>query len=170
MPLTRKRLQRVAVSWEKFVTDGELEQGIVRSPIAESWQRCFNTRVKPDSGICSRILESDELRDLQEKQRDLIGIARPFMTHLYEYFKGSGYIVMLCDEQGYVMEAFGDKDTLKKADRGLNFVKGACWTEQEVGTNAIGTALSLKRPIQVNASEHYCMTHHAWTCSATPHF
>ncbi len=170
MPLSPKKLQGVAAYWEKFVVDGELEPGVVRSPIAESWRRCMETRVKPDKGICTRFLESDELRDLQEKQRDLIGIARPFMTHLYEYFKGSGYIVMLCDEQGYIMEAFGDEDTLKKADRGLNFVKGACWTEDEVGTNAIGTALSLKRPIQVSASEHYCLPHHAWTCSATPIF
>ena len=170
MPLSPRKLNKVADSWEKFVMDGKLEPGVVRSPIAESWQRCFDTRVKPDKGICTRFLESGELRNLQEKQRDLISIARPFMTHLYEYFKGSGYIVMLCDDQGYIMESFGDEDTLKKADRGLNFVKGACWTEEEVGTNAIGTALSLKRPIQVSASEHYCLPHHAWTCSATPIF
>ena len=91
------------------------------------------------------------------------------MLKLYEFVKGSGFIVMLTDERGFIMEAFGDHDTLDQAQR-LYFVKGADWTEESVGTNAIGTAIVLKRPIQTSGAEHYCQKHHAWTCSASPIF
>jgi PAS domain S-box-containing protein len=91
------------------------------------------------------------------------------MQKLYEFVKGSGFIVMLTDERGYIMEAFGDKDTLEQAE-GLHFIKGADWTEESVGTNAIGTAAVMKRPIQTSGAEHYCQKHHSWTCSASPIF
>jgi len=34
------------------------------------------------------------------------------------------------------------------------------------GTNAIGTALSLKEPVQVHATEHFCAGIKPWSCSA----
>jgi len=169
MSIAHRALPDIALSWMKFVTTGELDYEAVRPEIAESWQRCYQAGVNPYDGTCHDILESSELEPLLEKHRDLIDIARPFMTNLYKFFEGSGYIVMLTDDQGYIIEAFGDEDTLKDA-LGLNFIKGANWTEEAVGTNAIGTALVLKRPIQVSGPEHYCRKHHAWTCSATPIF
>ena len=89
------------------------------------------------------------------------------MEKLYRFVEGSGFIVMLTDERGYIMANLGDADTLENALK-INFVNGAHWTEEEVGTNAIGTALSLRRPIQVSGAEHYCQKHHGWTCSAAP--
>lgn len=160
----------ITKTWEKFVSGGELVPAGVRSQVAGSWQRCLQSRVNPDNGCCDHILGSDQLQDLREEHRGLINIARPFMTYLYEFFKGSGYIVVLCDEHGYVLDIFGDKDTLRKAARDLNFIPGASWTELSVGTNAIGTGLVLKRPLRVDGSEHYCRKHHAWTCSAAPIF
>lgn len=52
--------------------------------------------------------------------------------------------------------------------RKLNFVEGALWTEEAVGTNAIALALRLNKPIQLVGAEHYCITHHIATCSAAP--
>lgn len=169
MSIAHKALPDVALAWMKFVTTGELDFETVRPEVAESWQRCYRAGVNPYDGICHDLLEPSELEILLEKHRDLIEIARPFMTNLYKFFEGSGYIVMLTDNQGYILEAFGDDATLKNAI-GLNFIKGANWTEESVGTNAIGTALVLKRPIQVSGPEHYCCKHHPWTCSATPIF
>ena len=54
--------------------------------------------------------------------------------------------------------------------QGLYFIKGADWSEASVGTNAIGTAAVLKKPIQTSGAEHYCLKHQAWTCSASPIF
>lgn len=61
----------------------------------------------------------------------------------------------------------GSSGVLRGADR-LGFQEGARWDEPSVGTNAIGTALVVRRPVQVFASEHYVKTHHPWTCAAAP--
>ncbi|MBP1760766.1 MAG: sensor protein, partial [Firmicutes bacterium] len=76
---------------------------------------------------------------------------------------------MLTDERGFIMEVLGAPKTLAQA-RQINFVRGAAWTEQEVGTNAIGTVLQEKIPLQISSYEHYCQLHHIWTCSAAPIF
>jgi transcriptional regulator with PAS, ATPase and Fis domain len=50
----------------------------------------------------------------------------------------------------------------------LNFLKGELWSENVVGTNAIGTALYLGKPVQTIGAEHYGVNQHSWTCSASP--
>jgi len=156
-------------AWHIFIKNGDVSLISVSPDIAESWQRCYNHGVNPYDGTCYRFLAKEEISYILEKHQDFIDIARPFMHRLYEFVKGSGFIVMLTDERGYIIEAFGDECTLNMATT-LNFVKGASWIEEEVGTNAIGTALVLKKPIQTSGAEHYCQKHHGWTCSASPIF
>jgi len=50
----------------------------------------------------------------------------------------------------------------------MNFVEGAEWSETEAGTNAPGTALAVRRPVQIFAGEHYNTVVHPWSCSAVP--
>ncbi|MGE4587913.1 MAG: sigma-54-dependent Fis family transcriptional regulator [Mangrovibacterium sp.] len=120
-------------------------------------------------GTTHLILEDDELAALVEERRDLVNMATPLMEKIYKFVAGSGFLVMLTDERGYILEVRGDQQTLNDAQQ-LKFIKGAAWTEKQVGTNAIGTAIYEKCPLQVSASEHYCFKHHHWTCSAAPIF
>ena len=162
-------LPEINLAWEYFVANGKLGIHSVNPEIAKSWQRCFQAGVNAYDGTCYHFLTSTELDNLLNKRKELIEIARPFMLKLYEFVKGSGFIVMMTDERGYIMEALGDEGTLEQA-QGLYFIKGADWSESSVGTNAIGTAAVLKKPIQTSGAEHYCLKHQAWTCSASPIF
>jgi len=159
----------ISAAWQDFIIKGKPGDYSVTPDIMNSWRRCYEAEVNPYDGTCHRFLSKTELSDLLDRRSDLIEIARPFMLKLYEFVEGSGFIVMLTDERGYIIEAFGDKDTLKQAN-GLYFIKGASWTEEAVGTNAIGTALVLKKPLQISGAEHYCQKHQSWTCSASPIF
>lgn len=159
----------ISMVWKQFILDGIPRNKAVAPEIMESWQRCYNKGVNPYDGTACRVLNQSELNNLLIKRKDIIDIAQPFMLKLYEFVKGSGFIVMLTDERGYIMESLGDKDILEKAQE-LCFMKGADWTEESVGTNAIGTAIILKRPIQISGAEHYCLKHQTWTCSACPIF
>ncbi|MCX5780039.1 MAG: sigma-54-dependent Fis family transcriptional regulator [Firmicutes bacterium] len=152
-------------AWQDFIINGRIGDHSISPDILESWQRCYESGVDPQDGTCYHLLNQTELNDLLNKRKYLIEIARPFMLNLYEFVKGSG----LADERGFIMEAFGDEDTLDEA-KTINFVKGADWTEKSVGTNAIGTAIVLKKPLQTVGAEHYCRKHHVWTCSASPIF
>ena len=56
---------------------------------------------------------------------------------------------------------------LRTADR-LGFAEGATWTEDHVGTNAIGTALAEQAPVQLFSAEHFEEGQHPWYCTASP--
>lgn len=155
--------------WEQFINKGELFESRLRPMVAASWRRCAAYKVDPFDGRSHYVLPANELRRTLKKAEDLINIALPFMQELESYVAGSGFLVMLTDNRGFILEALGDEEALERG-REINFVKGASWTEEQVGTNAIGTALVEKAPVQINSCEHYCQSHHVWTCSAAPIF
>ncbi|MEN6327398.1 MAG: sigma-54-dependent Fis family transcriptional regulator [Syntrophomonas sp.] len=157
----------IGAAWAKFIANGNPESLNVRPEILESWCRCYSCRVDPYDGTSHRLLEQPELEKLLHQHRELIEVARPFMVKLYEFVAGSGFIVFLADERGYMMEVMGDYNILENAYK-VNLSKGYGWMEEEVGTNGIGTALALGRPCQVSGQEHYCRKIHSWTCSAAP--
>lgn len=166
---TRDKLPDIAASWEKFIATGKMDAKSVRPEIEASWRRCYEARVDPYDGVSHLILDHSEIGMLLRTHKDLIDIARHFMLNLYEFVKSSGFIVLLSDKQGYIMEVMGDYDILDNASQ-VNLIKGSSWVEKEVGTNGIGTALVLGKPFQVSGREHYCRKLHTWTCSAAPVF
>lgn len=152
-------------SWKKFMDIGYINHA-VRREIADSWQRCKNFGLDPMGGkgnIKHRICFDDKLYENAE----LTSVAKPIMENVYNIVRGSEFAIILTDKDGYIIEVIGDDSMLKKMDE-LNFIKGALWTEQAVGTNAIGTALYLDKAIQTIGAEHYCINQHSWTCSASP--
>lgn len=160
-------LRKKMLAWAAFVNSGEIKQKIISPSIAESWVKCASSGVNPSNGKGRIILEDNAFRELAEKNETIINTAKPLMQNLYKFFQGSSFVVVLTDAHGYILELFGDHDRLQSA-RKLNFLPGANWKENDVGTNAIGTVLSVGKPIQVSGAEHFCKHHHCWTCSAAP--
>jgi PAS domain S-box len=155
--------------WQEFLESSRIERGEVRPEIADSWLRCKRSGVDPFAERSARALAPPLLDELLRKKRELIEFACPFMQSLYHFVEGSGFVVLLCDERGYLMRTVGDEEVLR-GEHGLNLRAGALWTEEEVGNNGVGTALALRRPFQVSGAEHYCRKHHPWTCSGAPIF
>lgn len=139
----------------------------VKQEIQEAWLRSKNYGVDPHVQSGTKMLLHSELEKLRQKKEELLGISKPLMESLYSFVKGSGFLVILCDEKGYLMEVMGDEVTLEQA-RNISFIEGALWSEEEMGANAIGTCIAVDEPIQVWASEHYTEACHPWTCSAAP--
>jgi Transcriptional activator of acetoin/glycerol metabolism len=155
----------IANAWNEFVKEGCINHK-VRDEIAESWRRCKSYQVSPMDGKGKNKYKASEKLKIQENAQ-LISVARPIIENVYSIVEGSGFAVMLADKDGYIMDMIGDSDIMKMADE-LNFVKGQLWTEKIVGTNAIGTALFLDKPMQTIGSEHFGINQHTWTCSASP--
>ncbi|MDT8901636.1 sigma-54-dependent Fis family transcriptional regulator [Anaeroselena agilis] len=156
-----------ASAWKTFVNSGEIAAGAVSPPIADSWRKCARTGVDPADGKGRVVLEHADLRRRVDENRVIVSLAKPFMQNLYQFFRTSGFIIVLTDAAGYILESFGDTESLQNA-RTINFLPGADWQDVSVGTNAIGTALATGAPIQVSGHEHFCLRHHCWTCSAAP--
>nr|WP_044895326.1 sigma-54-dependent Fis family transcriptional regulator [Bacillus alveayuensis] len=154
------RPEDVKEMWKRFIFKNELDEKL--SPIVkDSWIRSKKWRVNPFQpyGQVKKI-------DL-ERYKTLIDWSVPLMEGLYSIVKGSGFLVMLCNEKGQLLKSIGDPDTQSMANQ-IAFVEGADWSEQVIGTNAIGTSIVINQPVQIFAYEHYSQICQSWTCSAAP--
>lgn len=164
-PASREKKAGVPMEvWEKFVTSGEVSPGSVHWRILESWDRCRKMEVDPSPRKCWDIVST---RELKPNSTRLQKLAAAELDDLYSAIRGRGLLITLSDSNGYLVHTCGDYETLRQADK-LNFGPGANWSEKSVGTNAIGTALTTGHPLRVIGREHFCRSHHAWTCAAAP--
>lgn len=155
----------IGKAWKDFIKTGHVNSA-VRDDIADSWRRCKNYGVDPMNGRGNDIYKIP-IEVKSEENADLILVSGPIIKSVYNIVAGSGFVLILADKEGYIIDVIGDNDIMDRADQ-LNFVKGALWTERAVGTNAIGTAIYLDKPIQTIGAEHFGINQHSWTCSAAP--
>lgn len=137
-----------------------------RSVIGQSWQRMHDLGIDPDNGNAPELLSTDEL----ERRRGASGLAAALPVlrgALAGVADAAAHIMVVVDVEGRVLWRDGSDGVRRRAEN-LGFTEGACWHENVVGTNAIGTSLVEQRPVQVYSAEHYVRTHHWWTCAAAP--
>jgi len=113
------------------------------------------------------LVPDNKLDRIKKQNKQLIETAEPFMKELAELVKDSHIVVVLTNAKGLILETLGDEKIMNNANQ-LKFIPGSYWSEEKVGTNAIGSAIEIDKPLQVNGCEHYCKQHHTWTCSAAP--
>ncbi|WP_138207265.1 sigma-54-dependent Fis family transcriptional regulator [Haloimpatiens lingqiaonensis] len=114
-----------------------------------------------------KILKGEQISNNIRNNRGLLKIAAPFIKKIYEIVSGSGFLLILTDKDGCILNIIGDKDMLKAA-KDMDMVIGAYMDEKSIGTNAMGTAISENMAIQISAKEHFINAYHRWTCSAAP--
>ncbi|MDD2318446.1 MAG: sigma-54-dependent Fis family transcriptional regulator [Geobacteraceae bacterium] len=164
--MTAQVIHLIEEAWNRYIANDVLDVHKLRPEVAHSWQRCRNFKVDPyeQQNFDSK---GSELKDVLQASQHLIKIARPFIHNLYGFVKGSGFQVVLADKEGLIVEAIGDPEIIKKTKQ-IQLCPGGNWSEAVKGTNAIGTAIFEKKPIQIFAREHFCQPHHFLTCSASP--
>ncbi|MET9435712.1 GAF domain-containing protein [Streptomyces sp. NPDC006551] len=137
-----------------------------RPVIDASWQRMFRLGLDPDQGTSSVLLQRDELEE--RRRATVLGeVMRTLSAGLAGIADASMQIMVVTDEQGRVLWREGNLAVMRQAN-GICLEEGATWTERTTGTNAVGTALAMRRPVQVHSAEHYVHTLHNWTCAAAP--
>ncbi|MFE1229186.1 GAF domain-containing protein [Streptomyces sp. NPDC059442] len=137
-----------------------------RPVIDASWQRMFRLGLDPDQSTSSVLLRRDELEE--RRRTTVLGeVMRTLSEGLAAMADASLQIMVVTDEQGRVLWREGNLAVMRQAN-GICLEEGAAWTEHTTGTNAVGTALAMRRPVQVHSAEHYVHTLHRWTCAAAP--
>ncbi len=162
----KDRKELLFESWTNLINGRPFDTTIVRPIIAESWLRSKKAGIDPRAKISS-LVEPVIFAERLQKRYKLIEIATPIMNTLYNFVQGSGFVVVLADEEGFILETVGDRDVIDSSSKG-NLVRGADWSETTIGTNAIGTCIVVAQPLQIFASEHYWAGSHEWTCSSAP--
>lgn len=162
-----KNNKKIIKIWENYIENGVLERENLRTYIANSWIRSKQYNVDPYSFIVKKELDLKKYEKKIKKYKPILDIAIPFMDTIYKTVGDSGMIVRFTDNEGYVLECFGDLTVLEK-NKKLHLYKGTNVSEEMIGTSAIGIALKEGIALQVLGAEHYRKDYHMWTTSAAP--
>jgi DNA-binding CsgD family transcriptional regulator len=132
----------------------------VRTEIAASWARSARCGVRRDrlDVTCDRETETGE-----------VGRAGgSVLDRLADDFDGIAMSVILADDQARVIDWRVGTAGLAAVLDGLGLAIGWSWGEDRVGTNAIGTAIVVERPMCVGGREHYADPLTVLACAAAP--
>lgn len=135
-----------------------------RTIIEDSWNRLRAKGINPDEHNPPRIETGLELL---RQSSGLIGVLDEVTRGLESVIQEGDNILVIADARGRVLWRSGSPRVLALADR-LGFIEGACWSENAVGTNGIGTALVSHSAVQIFSAEHFLRSHHPWTCAGAP--
>lgn len=128
--------------------------------IARSWERCRNIDpdINPHKNIFVLPLKKLEIK--QNKNRELISIVSPILQYICDV--GGNTFVMLADSEGYIIEM--------KSNVNYNNMPaiGSKCREEDIGTNAIGTALVENDLVEIKKYQHYSSHLHEISCVAMP--
>ncbi|HEX7813228.1 MAG TPA: sigma-54-dependent Fis family transcriptional regulator [Burkholderiales bacterium] len=151
----------------QFLSKGRVPEGVVPDFIERSWRRSAAFGVAHDRIREIGRADETDLRMVVSQYGSLINLAAPVMENLHHQLTGSGSVVLLCSGDGFILHSLGDPDFLPKAQH-VALKPGVSWSEEQKGTNAIGTAIVERQPVVVYAGHHYVRQNHFLACSATP--
>ena len=154
-------------AWEDFVVHGECRSPAVRPMIMQSWQRCVENGTAASSDQLKLITKARRLEKLRDDNLEILTAMETIRCRLEDVFRETESIVLLADRNGVLIETFGSNKLLDLAKAEL-ITPGYKWDEGGGGTNAVGTALELRRAVEIHAAEHFCEPIKQWSCSAAP--
>ncbi|MFI6577813.1 GAF domain-containing protein [Nocardiopsis sp. NPDC050513] len=138
----------------------------LRPVIEDSWVRMRRFGIDPDSGPPPRVARPDELH--RTRTASPIAEVLPLIRRaLVSVADEAEHIMLVTDASGQILWRDGSHRVRTVGDR-VGLVEGAYWNEGNTGTNAIGTALVVGRPVQVYSAEHFVRNLHALTCACAP--
>ncbi len=147
--------------WKRFGNGEPLDTAIIHPYLIASWER------SRAFGLPRRIeklptASSGELINRIHESRRMLGVAVPYMKKIISFMNDPESIIMITDGQGIVLELFGSPDMLA-LDTAPKL--GSRLREEDIGTNAVGTALIEDRTLDIWAGEHYLEALHYWYAS-----
>lgn len=148
------------------VMGGADPQVPVRPLVSRSWSRALGFGLDPTHANARDPLPRAEV-ERRRRHSPLALVVDELRTVLTSVADASRFIVVVTDADGTILWREGSAGVLRTADT-LGFSEGATWTEDHVGTNAIGTALAEQAPVQLFSAEHFEEGQHPWYCTASP--
>ncbi len=132
----------------------------------DSWRRCLEVhRLSPVQSRLPRVVTAAELRAHREELEPHRQLLERGLFELFSFLGPVGYDVTFCSRAGITIL------TIPDAVSGLNphlECLGSLWTEDQEGTNGIGTCLWEERPVSIYGDEHFISCHTSNNCGAVP--
>ncbi|MFC8923558.1 GAF domain-containing protein [Cellulosimicrobium sp. NPDC057127] len=161
----RRDPRSVRTAYDTFLGTGALLPG-VDPLVAASWRRSLRSGVDPDTPRPGEGLAGAELATYRAAHplAALMPVVRELVV---DGARDDGLVVAVSDDVGRLLWVEGSVRTRGAVER-VGFVEGTVWREERVGTNAPGTALAARRPVQVLGAEHFSRPVQDLNCAAAP--
>lgn len=137
-----------------------------RAVVQRSWARVLGTGLAADVPNARALLPFDEV-ERRRRRSPLSSVIADLEQVVGAIADASHMLMVVADADGVILWRTGSARVRSRADA-LDFCEGAEWTEANVGTNAIGTALAEASPVQLFSGEHFEQSQHPWYCTAAP--
>jgi transcriptional regulator of acetoin/glycerol metabolism len=153
----------VARAWDRLIAAYPIGPTDVRDLVLDSWRRCQAFGVNPGreaAEVPGTTLDGYDHRQLRMAVQATLP---PIAAYLAE----TRSVLIASDAAGVLLAVEGDHVLTERLAYN-HAVPGAAWLEHQIGTNAVGTALALGRPVQIHGQEHFCEAGKPWSCTAAP--
>ena len=137
-----------------------------RRLVSDSWQRSLAAHVDPERHGPPVTYRADDLDGVRAVHP--LGAVLPMLrSTLVSIADEAVHIMVVTDADGTILWREGAAGLLRPADA-VGLLPGMRWSEEAIGTNAMGTALAVDAPVSIHSAEHLVRSVHAWTCAAAP--
>ncbi len=167
MKVTLQEIMEMLNIWENIHVLKTNQEVLIHDFVHDSWGRSRNYNVDSNKPINTAVLDKEQLEERIRANQLLLNTAVPAMEDIYNITENSGFCIALADRDGVILKIIGSPKELRFTSVG-NFIEGAIWSEEIMGTNAVGTVLAIDKPIHIFGYEHYCKCACLSTCSAAP--
>jgi len=162
-------MDSLGVIWERFVGGGEPDLRGLRPAVRDSWLRCKQANLNPETQAAPMILSAAEFAQTRARSR-LYRASKKTMPIAREYLPNkTDATVILIDADCVMLDIQGGGKGIIAAET-AGGVAGSRWLEADTGTDALSLCVHLGAPAAVIDFEHYCVVGHQWTGAAVPIF
>ncbi|MFD8481866.1 transcriptional regulator [Kitasatospora sp. NPDC059673] len=162
------RVHATARAYERIMAGERIAPGdhSVRPEIEDSWTRLRRLGLDPERPRETHRLPPAELEELR-RATGLAAVLPVLRSTLFAPGDSTPLVLAVSDPKARILWMDGEQ-RLRRAVDSIGFEQGALWSEEEVGTNAIGLTARTARPSQVHSAEHYLRSHRGWICCGVP--
>jgi hypothetical protein len=135
--------------------------------VSESWRRSLAARIDPERGSGPpTVYDAGEMAEIRAEHplAETLPLLRETLVAIADE---AMHMMIVTDAQGHILWREGQSDVLRRADK-VGLIEGTRWSEDAIGTNAMGTALAEDVSVQIHSAEHLVRAYHTWTCAASP--
>jgi sigma-54 dependent transcriptional regulator, acetoin dehydrogenase operon transcriptional activator AcoR len=161
--------RRVESAWMRLERQGAPPAELLSADIYDSWMRCISHGLDTLRPPSPEFVSPAVLRQEQQRCSLVRGLALAEMHTLHQQIAGSNFMIAFATAGGLLLDIISDSSFSDASDTAC-IRPGAVWTENVCGTNGLGTAAYLKRPIVVHGREHFFARYNNLTCVAAPIF
>src|SRR5690348_4097351 len=133
------------------VLSGGTGQAAPRSLVSESWRRSLAAHVNPDGHGPPVTYRTNDLDGVRAAHP--LGAVLPLLrSTLVSIADEAEHVMVITDADGTILWLEGARSLMRAADS-VGLSPGMRWSEEAIGTNAMGTSLAVDAPVQIHSAE-----------------